>query len=230
MKFFYFSAKITLESDFIDLYPIKIRSWMKMWSFISKRKKKDRIESSNVMSLQSTKEAEIEKISYTLKEVLCQTSNEIVFLCVGSDRSTGDSLGPLVGTMLKERNIPFPVYGTLEQPVHALNLKKVIKDIHKTYKEPFIFGIDACLGDEGKIGSVFIKEGAFIPGNAVNNVLPSVGNYHLKAIVNYLDPISPVQSLNSTRLYTVKVLSEIVTEIIIMAVFEVNKLQNDQLT
>jgi putative sporulation protein YyaC len=201
---------------------------MKMWSFIFKRQNKDRIESSNVMTLQKgTKEAEIEKISTILKEVLCQTSKEIVFLCVGSDRSTGDSLGPIVGTMLKERNIPYPVYGTLEQPVHALNIKKVIKDIHKTYEEPFIFGIDACLGDERKIGSVFIKEGPFIPGNAVNNVLPSVGNYHLKAIVNYLDPFSPVQSLNSTRLYTVKILSEIVTEIIIRAAFDGKNLQND---
>jgi putative sporulation protein YyaC len=224
MNSFYFSAKITVESC-----PIKFRSWMKMWSFILKRKNKDRIESSNVMSLQKgTKEAEIQKISNTLKEVLCQTSKEIVFLCVGSDRSTGDALGPLVGTMLKEKNIPFPVYGTLEQPVHALNIKKVMKDIRKTYEEPFIFGIDACLGDEGKIGSVFIKEGAFIPGNAVNNVLPSVGNYHLKAVVNYLDPFSPVQSLNSTRLYTVKILAEIVTEIITRAAFDVRNLQNDQ--
>ncbi|WHZ05574.1 spore protease YyaC [Neobacillus sp. YX16] len=202
-----------------------------MWSFIFKRKNKDRIESSNVMSIQKgTKESEIERISTILKEVLCETSKEIVFLCVGTDRSTGDALGPLVGSMLKEKNIPFPVYGTLEQPVHALNIKKVIKDIHQRYEEPFIFGIDACLGDEEKIGSVFIKEGAFIPGNAVNNVLPSVGHYHLKAIVNYLDPISPVQSLNSTRLYTVKILAEIVTEIITRAAFEVRNLQNDQVT
>jgi putative sporulation protein YyaC len=192
-----------------------------MWSFFYKKKRKDSIESSNVISVQkNTKESEIEKISNKLKEVFSQTSKEIIFLCVGSDRSTGDSLGPLVGTMLQEKNIPFPVYGTLEEPVHALNIKKVLKDIHKRYGDPFIFGIDACLGDEGRIGSVFIKEGAFIPGNAVNNVLPSVGNYHLKAIVNYLNPISPVQSLNSTRLYTVKILAEIITEIITKAAVE----------
>ena len=189
-----------------------------VWSFTFKKKRKDSIEDPNVISVQkNTKESEIEKISNKLIEVLSQTPKEKIFLCVGSDRSTGDSLGPLVGTMLKEKNIPFPVYGTLEEPVHALNIKKVLKDIHIRYEDPFIFGIDACLGDEERIGSVFIKEGAFIPGNAVNNVLPSVGNYHLKAIVNYLDPISPVQSLNSTRLYTVKILAEIITEIITKA-------------
>lgn len=192
-----------------------------MWLFNRKKNKKDNIVSSKIMSIQkNSRESEIEKISTKLKEVLCQTSNKIIFLCVGSDRSTGDSLGPLVGTMLKEKNIPFPVYGTLEEPVHALNLKKVLKDIHKTYEEPFIFGIDACLGDESQIGYIFLKEGPFIPGNAVNKVLPSVGNYHMKAIVNYLDPFSSVQSLNNTRLYTVTILAEIITEIITRAAFD----------
>jgi putative sporulation protein YyaC len=196
-----------------------------MWSFIRTKKRKDEIESSKkMMSIQkNSKESEIEKISNKLKEVFNQTQKEIIFLCVGSDRSTGDSLGPLVGTMLKGKNIPFPVYGTLEEPVHALNFKKVLKEIHKEYGEAFIFGIDASLGDEGQIGYIFIREGAFIPGNAVNKVLPSVGNYHMKAIVNYLDPFYPEQSLNSTRLYTVSILAEIITEIITRVALDVRK-------
>ncbi|MDQ0971720.1 putative sporulation protein YyaC [Neobacillus niacini] len=192
-----------------------------MWSFFRYMKRNDEKENSKIMSVQkNSKESEIEKISNKLKEVLSQTSKEIIFLCVGSDRSTGDSLGPLVGTMLKEKNIPFPVYGTLKEPVHALNIKKVLKEIHEKYREAFIFGIDASLGDEGQIGYIFLKEGPFIPGNAVNKVLPSVGNYHMKAIVNYLDPSSPVQSLNNTRLYTVTILAEIITEIITRAVYD----------
>ena len=31
------------------------------------------------------------------------TSRPIVFVCIGTDRSTGDSLGPLVGTLLEEK-------------------------------------------------------------------------------------------------------------------------------
>ncbi|MDQ1003032.1 putative sporulation protein YyaC [Neobacillus niacini] len=195
-----------------------------MWSFFRNKKSKDELDSTKMLSLQKySKESEIEKISNKLKEVLSQTPKEIIFLCVGSDRSTGDSLGPLVGTMIKGKNIPFPVYGTLEEPVHALNIKNVLKEIHKKYGEAFIFGIDASLGDEGQIGYIFIREGPFIPGNAVNKVLPSVGNYHMKAIVNYLDPFSPVQSLNSTRLYTVTILAEIITEIITRVAFDVRE-------
>ena len=44
-------------------------------------------------------------------------------LCVGSDRATGDSLGPLVGSMLVER-LSGMVFCTFEQPVHAANLNK----------------------------------------------------------------------------------------------------------
>lgn len=191
-----------------------------MWPFASKKESNEKVEKSDYVAVnETTEEIEIEKMANKLKKVLSKTSSEVIFLCIGSDRSTGDSLGPIVGTMLKERKFPFPVYGTLHNPVHALNIKKVLKDIQETYKDPFIFGIDACLGDERQIGFIFFKEGSFIPGNALNKVLPSVGDYHMKAIVNYLDPMSPVQSLNNTRLYTVMKLAEIMTKIIIKSVF-----------
>ena len=163
---------------------------------------------------ETTEEAEIEKMISKLEQIFYSTSREIVILCIGSDRSTGDSLGPLTGKILKEKNIPYPVYGTLKDPVHALNIKQVLKEIKDTHHDPFIFGIDACLGDERQIGYILIREGSFIPGNAVNRVLPSVGDYHLKAIVNTLDPLTPVHSLNSTRLYLVLKLAEIIAEII----------------
>lgn len=48
--------------------------------------------------------------------------NEFIILCIGTDRSTGDALGPLVGHKLinsisKYNNVY--LYGTLDDPVHA---------------------------------------------------------------------------------------------------------------
>ncbi|MBT2679291.1 spore protease YyaC [Bacillus sp. ISL-35] len=186
-----------------------------MWPFPINKKRKKLVDAASYISVkETTEEAEIEKMVSKLEDIFYSTSKEIVILCIGSDRSTGDALGPLVGKLLNERNIPYPVYGTLKEPVHALNIKKVLKKIYETHPDPFVFGIDACLGDERQIGFILIREGPFIPGNAVNRVLPSVGDYHLKAIVNTLDPLSPVHSLNSTRLYTVLKLAEIIGEII----------------
>jgi putative sporulation protein YyaC len=179
--------------------------------------------SDTVIAQEATEETGIERMANKLNKIINNTSKEILFLCIGTDRSTGDSLGPLVGTILKDKNIHFPIYGTLQAPVHALNIKTVLKEIHDTYEDPFIIGIDACLGDEKKIGTIFIVEGAFIPGKALKKDLPSVGDCHLKAIVNYLDPLSPVQSLNSTRLSTVIKIADIMSKIIIRAIYNCNK-------
>ena len=55
-----------------------------------------------------------------------------VILCIGSDRLTGDCLGPITGSRLQrilgER---VSVLGTLEDPVHALNLKETIDSLTK---------------------------------------------------------------------------------------------------
>ncbi|MEH7074641.1 spore protease YyaC [Neobacillus drentensis] len=195
------------------------RGLMLMWPFDSKRKTIEHSGRSCFYSVEKTADGnEYHEFVNRLKGVLNNTSREVVFLCVGSDRSTGDSLGPIVGTKLQENGIPFPVYGTLEKPVHALNLKRVLKEIHQTHQDPFILGIDACLGDEPQIGFIFLKEGSLIPGIAVNKKLPSVGEYHMKAVVNYLDALYPAQSLNNTRLFTVMMLAEVMTKMITEAV------------
>ena len=66
------------------------------------------------------------RISHTLKQCILDHQekwSELVFLCIGSDRVTGDCLGPFVGQKLSSCSTPdFTVYGTLFQPVHALNL------------------------------------------------------------------------------------------------------------
>ena len=49
----------------------------------------------------------------------------IAFACIGTDRSTGDALGPLVGQRLLKLGFDrTPVIGTLEEPLHALNLEE----------------------------------------------------------------------------------------------------------
>ncbi|MFB5195968.1 spore protease YyaC [Neobacillus sp. KR4-4] len=195
------------------------RGLMLMWPFDGKKKSVEKAGKSCYFSVKETTEGyKFNEFVNKLKEVLSNTSREVIFLCVGSDRSTGDSLGPIVGTMLKEMDLPFPVYGTLEKPVHALNINKILKEINQTHNNPFILGIDACLANERQIGFIFLKEGSLIPGMAVNKKLPHVGEYHMKAVVNYLDPLSPAQSLNNTRLFTVMTIAEVMSKIITQAV------------
>jgi putative sporulation protein YyaC len=96
----------------------------------------------------------------------------LVVLCIGSDRYTGDSLGPLIGTYLQEKGIG-NVHGSLEQPVHAGNLVQTITSIYYEYENPLILALDACLGKEHEIGNIEIWEGSLQAGIAVGNYLLS---------------------------------------------------------
>jgi putative sporulation protein YyaC len=113
------------------------------------------------------------------------TSRPIVFVCIGTDRSTGDSLGPLVGTLLEEKSLrTFYVYGTLDEPIHAVNLSEKLKEIHVKHNNPYIIGIDACLGRTKNVGVIQLGNGPVKPGAGVNKELPAVGDIHITGIVN----------------------------------------------
>ncbi|WP_042464249.1 spore protease YyaC [Neobacillus dielmonensis] len=113
------------------------------------------------------------------------TSRPIVFICIGTDRSTGDSLGPLVGTLLEEKGLKqFSVYGTLDDPIHAVNLAEKLTEIQTKHIDPYIIGIDACLGRIKNVGMIQLGAGPVKPGAGVNKELPAVGELHITGIVN----------------------------------------------
>lgn len=130
-------------------------------------------------------------------------SRPIVFVCIGTDRSTGDSLGPLVGTLLEEKKMSsFFVYGTLENPIHAVNMADKLAEIKKQHFNPFIIGIDACLGRLKSVGVIQVGEGPVKPGAGVNKELPEVGHMHITGIVN-VSGFMEFFVLQNTRLHLV---------------------------
>lgn len=109
----------------------------------------------------------------------------LVLLCIGTDRSIGDALGPLVGSFLRDKGeLPFQVLGTLDQPVHATNLQETINGINERCRRPFILALDACLGRPESVGMITVANGALKPGAGVNKTLPAVGQLHVTGIVN----------------------------------------------
>ncbi|MFZ5968704.1 MAG: spore protease YyaC [Bacillota bacterium] len=130
---------------------------------------------------------------------------DIVILCIGTDRSTGDSLGPLVGHRLEKISNRYSnvfVHGTLENPVHAKNLQATIDFIDSRYNKPFVVAIDACLGKVDRVGFLSIGHGPLKPGAGVNKELPAVGDIHITGIVN-LGGFMEYIVLQNTRLHLV---------------------------
>ncbi|MDF2548626.1 MAG: spore protease YyaC [Anaerosolibacter sp.] len=139
---------------------------------------------------------------------------DLVIMCIGTDRSTGDSLGPLIGYKLQrilKRYQNVFVHGTLEDPVHAKNLKNSIDFVYNSYKKPFIIAIDACLGKVERVGCINMSHGPLRPGAGVNKDLPPVGDIHVTGIVN-LGGFMEYIVLQNTRLSLVMKMADTISD------------------
>ncbi|ASS66761.1 MULTISPECIES: spore protease YyaC [unclassified Paenibacillus] len=124
--------------------------------------------------------------------------DEVVFLCIGSDRSTGDSLGPLAGSMLREKGFP-RVTGTLEQPCDSEQVGPILATLSEA---ACVIAIDACLGRSESTGLYLVRSGPLQPGQAIGQQLPPVGDYSVAAVVN-TQGHKPYWIIQTTSLYRV---------------------------
>ncbi|MHA6480604.1 spore protease YyaC [Paenibacillus sp. strain BS8-2] len=137
----------------------------------------------------------------------------IVFVCIGTDRSTGDALGPLVGTMLKEHGWP-RVIGTLAEPCDAHKVEGVAANIPVPAADgTIIIAIDACLGKPQSIGGYVLSSGPIRPGAATGGGLPPIGDFGIAGVVNRHGP-KAYFLLQTTSLHLVmEMAKQIVSEI-----------------
>lgn len=160
----------------------------------------------------------IEQILITYKPM------NIIFVCIGTDRSTGDCYGPLTGTFISKMQYQYKnvkVYGTLEQPVHAVNLKKYIYSINLDAEQSFIIALDASLGANERIGKMIIKDSPLLPGAGANKKLPAVGDMAITPIINISCESEALSYtvLSNTRLSLIYKLATITSSAIEMAMW-----------
>lgn len=141
-----------------------------------------------------------QEISEKIISWLPEFPREYVVVFIGTDRSTGDALGPLAGTLFSQMKPKhMTVYGTLHHPVHATNLNEYIQQIEREHRNPFIIAIDACLGKHTSVGQLIAGKGPLKPGAALNKPLPPIGNIHLTGVVN-ISGFMEYSILQNTRL------------------------------
>jgi putative sporulation protein YyaC len=164
------------------------------------------------LKISHTEQGVVEKLSRHLTDIYTSLAPErpLVIVCVGTDRSTGDSLGPLVGSKLRRYHLSgCHLYGTLDQPVHAMNLADTLQEIESRYRNPFIIAIDACLGQLSSVGCIQVANGPLKPGAGVNKDLPSIGDMHVTGIVN-VGGFMEYFVLQNTRLSLVMNMADII--------------------
>ncbi|MCI8518033.1 MAG: spore protease YyaC [Hungatella sp.] len=136
----------------------------------------------------------------------------VLLLCIGTDRSTGDSLGPLIGHQLRNRGLKhIQVLGTLSRPVHAMNLEDTLGLVRQYYHDHLVIAVDASVGMNDHIGCITLGRGALKPGLGVSKELRSVGDLFITGIVSGCGNYDPVM-LQSIRLSVVMRMAECISE------------------
>ncbi|MCH7323474.1 MULTISPECIES: spore protease YyaC [Solibacillus] len=157
---------------------------------------------------------------WELSEILLQLipfdHEKLIFCCIGTDRSTGDALGPIIGSQLQQTfSFPFEIVGTLQAPLHALNIIDRQKQLYEQ-QEPYIVAIDACLGESTAIGSILVQPGPLYPGKAVNKQLPPIGDLAIKGIVN-IGGFMEAKVLSNTRLHVTYSMGDKIARALLLA-------------
>src|SRR5699024_5956808 len=94
------------------------------------------------------------------------------------------------------------VEGTLNKPVHALNIEDAIQSIYQSDPNTFVIAIDASLGQSKSIGQIIYGVGQIEPGKALKKKLTPVGDMFITGIVN-VGGMMEYTILQSTRLSVV---------------------------
>lgn len=144
---------------------------------------------------------------YKVASSLNKEYNKIAVIGIGTDRSTGDSFGPLVGYMLSKCTIyDVDVFGTILDPVHALNLSQTMENIDQS--NTLVIAVDACTGKSDHIGHIMLCDEPVKPGSGVGKDLPPVGDISLSGIVT-MAGFMPIVMLQNTSLGLVYQMAEV---------------------
>ena len=106
-----------------------------------------------------------------------------VIVSEGSELVLGDSLGPLIGTMLKDRNLDAYVYGTLNFPITAREVEYAANYIKLLHPDCFYIAVDAAVGNDDDVGLIKAVNKGIKPGLGVDKRLGVIGDCGIIGVV-----------------------------------------------
>lgn len=119
----------------------------------------------STLSAPSQEEAELARyVSLLFNAITSKECEQIVVVCFGTNAISGDALGPMVGTLLREKyNLPAFVYGTEDSNVNGKNMSQWLDFIKNAHKGARFVAVDASVGAKDKIGQIVVREDGVCP-------------------------------------------------------------------
>lgn len=145
-----------------------------------------------------------------------QINSNYSIICIGTDKCIIDSLGPLTGTLLSKENLAVDIYGTLDKPVHAMNINEYIKIIQKKNYDKII-AVDACLSNKKNQGIIEVRNGPITPGKGIGKMLPEIGDVSIIGVVDSSEREFH-ELVQDTRLSLIYEMAEVICEGIVAGI------------
>ena len=130
---------------------------------------------------------EFDEYVNTLKRKIKTNQKEILFICIGTSKVLGDSIGPLVGSYLKEKIGSKKVLGDIN---HNICSKKDLIFNYPKIKNKYIVAIDTAISCKDLSGKIFISQTPITMGLALNKNKGKIGDISIKTTICDLEFIS----------------------------------------
>lgn len=154
---------------------------------------------------------ELENMNKILNQNLKIYNQEVVFLCFGSSKVIGDSIGPRVGSLLKKQrkfqNIK--IFGDMNKSITAKNIFEFSEEL----KNKFIIVIDSAMGKRELIGDIYISNAKTKIGRALNKNIAEIGNISIKACVCE-DLLNPIKNYYELKKVDINLITKLTNKIV----------------
>lgn len=119
-----------------------------------------------------------------LKRKIRVNKKQIIFVCIGTNEILWDSIGPLVGSYLKQRIGENKVLGDLKNNICSQN---DLINYYPKIKNKFIVAIDSAIASKELAGEIFINHHPIVMGLGVNKNKGTIGDISIKAGISELE-------------------------------------------
>lgn len=132
-----------------------------------------------------------------------------VVVCFGTMSISGDSVGPMVGTLLTRKyGIEAFVYGTEEHPVNGKNMQDWMDFIAAAHKGAPIIAVDASLGQADRVGQVVLRDDGVCPA-AIKGKKARFGDVGILAVVAENSGDALMQLMSVPHVYATEIAGKV---------------------
>lgn len=128
-------------------------------------------------------EIEYKRFVWEFSNLIKNAKKKVVFLCIGTSKVTGDSVGPRVGSLLKKKVNNVEVIGDLENNLGYEDINEKIYEIKKMGERNSLIVIDSALYKTECIGKIFIQNRGLQYGSCLKKTNKIIGDISIKAVV-----------------------------------------------